>query len=135
MPRKSVASLSVVPVLPTRTRLRPGRGLPRDVKEAFESIVNAAAVEMFSEIDRTLLTEIAHTLARVNRAEKMLALQGEVLPDGRLNPWFRILTDSRAALLRMLTRARLVTSARLQPKQIRPKVAPSLAIDWGLEDA
>jgi hypothetical protein len=117
------------------TRLRADRDLPADVRKVFEQVVGAAPPGFFVELDRVLLVEVSQTVARCRRAERALAAEGDVV-NGKPNAWLTVLRDSRHALANLLTKARLTPSTRYQPKEVRPgKVAPRLAIDWGLEDA
>ncbi len=125
MPRKSAASLAVVPGLRTIPRLRPPRDLTPLQRSFFAHIVASKPADWFQASDLPLLVLLCRHLARADQIEEQLRL---------IDPMY---TEAFDALARMADResqriAMLMTRLRLTPQsRYRPDSGKAAASGRG----
>ena len=113
MPRKSAASLSVVNVAGTPSRLAPPDDLDIDVREIWIQLVGANRPQHFKPSDGPLLRQYCEQIVLAERAaHEMQAAGGPVLPDGRMSPWFGVQQRAVRTMGVLANRLRLAPSAR-----------------------
>ena len=113
MPRKSSASLGVVPLdgRRRRSRLAPSEQAPAEVKELFLEIVRSVPAEHFKDIDAHLIEQYAQAIGLARRATSELAARGPVI-EGRASPWLVVLEKAHRSSVALAARLRLAPQSR-----------------------
>jgi hypothetical protein len=108
MPRKSSASLGVVPLdpRPKRPRLVPSDGAPADVVAIFRQILAAAPADHFKVGDAPLVEAYAQAISLARQSALELAANGPVI-GGRPSPWIHCQEKAHRAIAALSMRLRL----------------------------
>jgi phage terminase small subunit len=119
VPRKTTEARVLAAINPGGSpgRLRPDPALAGDAKTIFLSIVGSLDPAHFLQAEKPLLELYCVAIARSRRADAKLETMGEVLDDGRANPWLRVRMAAGKEASGLAVRLRLAPSTRLQPKQ------------------
>ena len=98
----------------------PPDGLSEDAAELWGRIVDAHPQGYFQAGDMPLLRAYCEEYARRNRAERMLAEQGEVIETAsgavKRNPWHEVLVNSNSSLSQLATKLRLCVNSRISAR-------------------
>lgn len=88
--------------------------------ELWRHIVDVHPRGYFQAGDVPLLRAYCEEYARRNRAERMLAEQGEVIETAsgavKRNPWHEVLVNSNSSLSQLATKLRLCVNSRINAK-------------------
>jgi hypothetical protein len=107
MPRRSAASLGVVPIgKPTRPRLAPSSAASDAVRAVFSEVVRAAPAEHFKTGDEHLIEAFAQAVVLARQASAELTERGPVI-EGRTSPWIVVLEKQHRAISAISARLRL----------------------------
>jgi hypothetical protein len=107
MPRKSFASLGIVPILgPARPQLAPSSDAPAEVAAIFAEIVRSAPADHFKSSDVPLIQAYAEAIMLARRAAVELAERGPVI-DGRASAWLIVQEKAVRAIAALSARLRL----------------------------
>ena len=108
MPRKSSASLGVVPLdaKRSRPRLAPSEGAPEDVVVIFRQILASAPAEQFKVGDAPLVEAYAQAISLARQAALEIATNGAVI-GGRPSPWIHCQEKAHRAIAALAMRLRL----------------------------
>ena len=113
MPRRSSASLSIIPVDGRPSRLQPPPDLDENARRLWIKLVGANAPEHFVPSDGPLLRAYCEAIAMAERAvEEMQAAGGPVRADGTLSAWFSVRERCVRQMQVLANRLRLAPSAR-----------------------
>ena len=112
MPRKSAASLSVIPLDSRRSRLRPPASLSEAARTVFLGIVTGAKSNHFQATDLPLLVRYCEAAVLAQEAAEHLRLEGPVVIAGRISPWMVIQEKSVRSLVALSMRLRLSPQSR-----------------------
>jgi len=110
MPRKSAASLSVVPLDSRNVRLKPPANLPELEKALFVSLVAANPPQHFRESDMPLLVQYCNACILSERA--MDELRAEPIINNRSTAWLTVFEKASRAMVALSMRLRLSPQAR-----------------------
>jgi hypothetical protein len=110
MPRKSVASLSVVSPTGLPNRLRPPANLSAAERTAFQDIVGACEPNHFRSSDTALLCRYAEACVLAERAAQELR-KGAVTA-GKVSPWLVVQEKCVRSIVALSMRLRLSPQAR-----------------------
>lgn len=95
-------------------------GMTAEASELWRRIVDAHPQGYFQAGDFPLLRAYCEEYARRNRAERMLAEQGEVIETAsgavKRNPWHEVLVNSNGSLSQLATKLRLCVNSRINAK-------------------
>lgn len=95
-------------------------GMSEDAAELWRNIVGAHPHGYFQAGDVPLLRAYCDESVRRNRAEQMLAEQGEVIETAsgalKRNPWHEVLVNSNNSLSQLATKLRLCVNSRITAK-------------------
>lgn len=95
-------------------------GMSEDAAELWRHIVDAHPRGYFQAGDVPLLRAYCEEYTRRNRAERMLAEQGEVIETAsgavKRNPWHEVLVNSNSSLSQLATKLRLCVNSRINAK-------------------
>jgi phage terminase small subunit len=119
MPRKSAASLSVIPIDGRSSRLRPPASLSEAERTAFVDLVSACKPGHFQASDLPLLVRYVEASVLAEQAATQLRLEGPVIA-GRVSPWLTVQEKSVRALVALSMRLRLSPQARAPNNPSRP---------------
>jgi phage terminase small subunit len=127
MPRRSAASMSVIPMAEAGACPAPSEGAPPEVRAIFAEIVRLAPADHFRPSDGPLLEEYAGATALARRAARQLDEQGAVL-NGRPNAWIVIQEKSVRAMTALSARLRLSPQHRADSRSAGRRAAgPTLS--------
>jgi phage terminase small subunit len=115
MPRKSVASLTVVRVDGGHERVRPRAGISSDVRAIFIELVSRVPAGHFRQSDTALLEQYAQAIALGRQAYAKLEEEGPVIA-GRANPWLVVLEKAHRSAVALSARLRLSPQHRIGPR-------------------
>ena len=118
MPRKSAASLSVVPLDSRTVRLRPPPDLPQPEADVFVALVGSSAPAHFKESDMPLL--IQYCAAAVLSERATAELRSAPLVDGRPSPWLTVFEKASRAMLGLSMRLRVSPQSQMANNPTRP---------------
>jgi phage terminase small subunit len=118
MPRKSRASLSVVPLDSRNVRLRPPANLPQPERDLFVALVASNAPAHFKESDMPLLVQYCAAAVLSERA--VAELRAAPLDGGRPSPWLTVFEKASRTMLGLSMRLRLSPQARQANNPTRP---------------
>ncbi len=95
-------------------------GMSDEAAELWRYIVDAHPRGYFQAGDVPLLRAYCEEYARRNRAERMLAEQGEVIETAsgavKRNPWHEVLVNSNSSLSQLATKLRLCVNSRISAR-------------------
>lgn len=116
MPRRSAASIAVVPGLQAVERVRPPRGLTPNQKGHFAALVASKPAEHFQPCDVPLLVALARHLAMADAAAALLEQADDV---DALDRAAAMLSRETGRIATLMTRLRLTPQARYTPDNKR----------------
>jgi hypothetical protein len=121
MPRRSVASLTVLPALNgASARLRPPAELGERERAIFLDIVTSLPPAHFQPCDAPLLCRYVEAAALAERAAAALRDGPAVMVDGKPSPWVTVHGASVKAMLGLSLKLRLSPQARAPNTPRRP---------------
>lgn len=123
MPRRSAASLAVVPLDTRAVRLRPPKDLPQPEADVFVALVAANPPSHFRESDLPLLLQ--YVAAAVLSERALAELRSAPLIEGRPSPWLTVFEKASRATLGLSMRLRVSPQSRMANNPSRP--APRLS--------
>jgi phage terminase small subunit len=112
MPRKSIASLSVVPLKAGHRSPSPRSECSAAVKSLFREIVSKASKDHFCETDDTLLELYCVAVLEARLAHSHLQAEGRIL-NGRPSPWVAVLEKATKSVVSLSVRLRLGPHSRI----------------------
>jgi phage terminase small subunit len=124
MPRKSAASLSVIPIDGRSSRLRPPASLSEAERIAFVDLVSACKPDHFQDSDLPLVCRYVEASVLAEQAATQLRLEGPVVA-GRVSPWVTIQEKAVRALVALSMRLRVSPQARAPNNPSRPAAPAS----------
>jgi phage terminase small subunit len=124
MPRRSSASLSVVPSIAFSARLAPPADLSPEERAIFISLVGSKRVEAFEPSDMPLLCAYCTAIVLEQRAAAALRAEGPVIA-GSPSPWLQAHAQAVKYMLALSLRLRLSPQGRRSPD--RPGRVPVLS--------
>jgi phage terminase small subunit len=113
--RKSAASLSVISVDGSPSRLQPPSHLSASERRRFIEIVSNCDARHFRPSDVTLLCRFVESDLLAQKAAKELR-RGAVSKDGRVSPWLVVQEKAMRALTALSLRLRLAPQSRIDAK-------------------
>jgi phage terminase small subunit len=114
MPRRSSASLSVIPSIGYSARLAPPADLGEAEREVFINVVGSKRAEAFEPSDMPLLQAYCSAVVMEQRAAAALATEGYVI-EGSSSPWLQVHAQATKAMLSLSLRLRLSPQGRRSP--------------------
>jgi phage terminase small subunit len=124
MPRKSAASLSVVPNVDGQpNRIRPRADVPASLRQIINDLVASVPPEHFRSGDAALLEQYAQAIALARQAYAELEKKGPVI-NGRASPWIAVLEKTHRSAVALAARLRLSPQSRIDPKTVGRKAGP-----------
>jgi phage terminase small subunit len=108
MPRRSAASLAVVPIEPKRSRprLAPSDGAPEDVAAIFRQLLASAPADHFKAGDAPLVEAYAQAISLARQSALEISANGPVI-GGRPSPWIHCQEKAHRAIAALSMRLRL----------------------------
>jgi P27 family predicted phage terminase small subunit len=122
MPRRSAASLAVVRVDASVSRLHPPAELGAEERAVWQEIVVTCDPKHFVRSDAPLLARYCESVVLARRAAAALTAEGAVIA-GRTNPWLVVQEKGIRAMTALSMRLRISPQARREaptPKGLRP---------------
>ena len=120
MPRRSAASLAVLPVAGTPARLSPPASLGEAACRVFVDIVTACSATQFTAADLPLLVRYCECAVLAEQAMAALQRDGAV-GAGEVSPWISIYMQSVKAMSALAMRLRISPQARAPNNPTRPQ--------------
>jgi len=111
MPRKSAASLQVIPLVPEASRLLPPANLSEPERIIFRGLVSAVPPDHFRASDMPLIVQYCQAIALGDEASAYIRKEGAVVA-GRASPWLIVLEKCQRAVVALSMRLRLSPQAR-----------------------
>jgi phage terminase small subunit len=111
MPRKSAASLSVIPLETRSNRLCPPASLSESERAVFVDVITSCKANHFQQSDLSLLCRYAELSVLAEQAAGHLKTEGPVIA-GRVNPWLVVQEKAVRGLVALSMRLRLSPQAR-----------------------
>src|SRR5262249_36602666 len=102
MPRKSAASLTVIPIDSRSTRLRPPTNMPAPERVLFAQLVGANAPAHFKSSALPLLTQYVTAAVLADRAAENLRVEPVV--GGRASPWLQVFEKANRVVVALSMR-------------------------------
>jgi phage terminase small subunit len=106
MPRKSVASLAIVPPKRPPPHLAPSPDAPEAVVAVFREILAATPADHFRPGDVPLIQAYAEAIVLARQAAQELTATGPVI-GGRTSPWIVVQEKAHRSIAAMAMRLRL----------------------------
>jgi P27 family predicted phage terminase small subunit len=118
MPRKSAASLAVVRVDASVSRLRPPAELGEEEQQIWQVIVGTCDSKHFMRSDAPLLARYCEAVVLARRAAAALTSEGPVIA-GRTNPWLTVQEKAVRAMVSLSMRLRISPQARRETPAVK----------------
>ena len=136
MPRRSAASLTVVPthINVRKIRLSPPYHLVGLERAVFLELVAANPSEHFKKSDGPILEEYCRQCVTAREAADQMR-QGGTVVGGKISPWFAIQQKATRAMCVLSTRLKLNPQARLHNKSVARQVVPRHPPPWKQDEA
>jgi hypothetical protein len=124
MPRRSAASLEVVPPSFGQGRIAPRREASPEVAAVFKELAASVPADHFRPADRDLLEQFAQVVVLARQAYAELEEAGPVI-NGRASPWLTVLEKAHRSAAALSVRLRLGPQTRLDPKTVARARGPA----------
>jgi phage terminase small subunit len=117
MPRRSIASLSVIQPTAEPAQLAPPGDLSDAAKRVWLGIVSTTEPDHFRPSDIPLMKSYCVSSAIADEAAAALAMDGTIIK-GKASPWTKVFEVMTRAQNTLSVRLRLCPSSRMDPKTV-----------------